>query len=62
LSKNKCKTEHISIHGNRKTNAIDWENHLYIYGTDIPKIMELQSNEPELKKNFIQITSTPWQK
>jgi glycerol-3-phosphate dehydrogenase len=33
LSKNKCKI--ISIHGNRKTNAIDWENHLYIYGTDI---------------------------
>jgi glycerol-3-phosphate dehydrogenase len=23
--------------------------------------MELQSNEPELKENFIQITSTPWQ-
>jgi glycerol-3-phosphate dehydrogenase len=30
---------------------------LYIYGTDIPKIIELQNNEPELK-NYIQITTT----
>jgi glycerol-3-phosphate dehydrogenase len=28
----------------------DRQNHLYIYGTDIPKIIELQNNEPELKK------------
>jgi glycerol-3-phosphate dehydrogenase len=52
LSKNKCKTEHISIHGNKITNAIDRENHLYIYGTDIPKIVELQKKEPELKEKL----------
>jgi glycerol-3-phosphate dehydrogenase len=25
---------------------------LYIYGTDIPKIIELQNNEPELKEKL----------
>jgi hypothetical protein len=26
-------TEHIPIHGNQKTTALDGENHLYIYRT-----------------------------
>jgi hypothetical protein len=34
LSKNKCKQTYFYSE-TRKTNAIDWENHLYIYGTDI---------------------------
>ena len=49
LSKFACQTEHIAIHGNKKTTLLDRENHLYIYGTDIPKILQLQENEPELK-------------
>ena len=42
LPKKECKTEHIAIHGNKITNTLDRENHLYIYGSDIPKILELQ--------------------
>jgi glycerol-3-phosphate dehydrogenase len=49
LPKRECKTENISIHGNIKTSTADRENHLYIYGTDIPKILELQNQEPALK-------------
>jgi glycerol-3-phosphate dehydrogenase len=52
LPKSDCKTEHISIHGNQKTSALDRENHLYIYGTDIPEILQLQKNEPELKEKL----------
>jgi len=47
-----CKTEHISIHGNLKTNTADRENHLYIYGTDIPKIHELQKQNPNLNEKL----------
>ena len=54
LSKVKCKTEHISIHGNKITTTLDRKNHLYIYGTDIPEIMQLQEIEPELKKKLHQ--------
>ncbi|WP_366186896.1 glycerol-3-phosphate dehydrogenase/oxidase [Flavobacterium ovatum] len=52
LPKRECKTEHISIHGNLKTTTADRENHLYIYGTDIPKLLELQNQEPELKQKL----------
>ncbi|WP_291104830.1 MULTISPECIES: glycerol-3-phosphate dehydrogenase/oxidase [unclassified Flavobacterium] len=52
LPKSACKTEHISIHGNQITTTLDRENHLYIYGTDIPKILQLQENEPELKEKL----------
>ncbi|MFV7236501.1 FAD-dependent oxidoreductase [Flavobacterium sp. ZB4R12] len=52
LEKKKCKTEHIAIHGNKKTNTLDRENHLYIYGTDIPQIIELQNTEPELSEKL----------
>ncbi|MCC9073202.1 glycerol-3-phosphate dehydrogenase/oxidase [Flavobacterium sp. F-65] len=52
LPKIKCKTEHIAIHGNKQTDAKARENHLYIYGSDIPKILELQNNEPELKEKL----------
>ena len=46
------KTEHIAIHGNLKTNTQDRENHLYIYGTDIPKIIALQEEDPRLKEKL----------
>jgi glycerol-3-phosphate dehydrogenase len=52
LPKRECKTENISIHGNIKTSTVDRENHLYIYGTDIPKILELQNQEPKLKQKL----------
>ena len=52
LEKKVCKTEHISIHGNKKTNSLDRENHLYIYGTDIPKIIELQNTQTELSEKL----------
>jgi len=52
LPKRDCKTENISIHGNTKTSTVDRENHLYIYGTDIPKIIELQNQRPELKQKL----------
>jgi glycerol-3-phosphate dehydrogenase len=52
LPKRECKTENISIHGNIKTSTVDRENHLYIYGTDIPKIIELQNQEPRLKQKL----------
>lgn len=52
LPKKECKTEHIAIHGNKVTNTLDRENHLYIYGSDIPKILELQNNEVELKEKL----------
>ncbi|KFF15434.1 glycerol-3-phosphate dehydrogenase/oxidase [Flavobacterium hydatis] len=52
LPKKKCKTEHIAIHGSTETNATTRQNHLYIYGTDIPKILELQNQEPELKEKL----------
>ncbi|MBF2708954.1 glycerol-3-phosphate dehydrogenase/oxidase [Flavobacterium soyangense] len=52
LEKKVCKTEDIAIHGNKKTNALDRENHLYIYGTDIPKIIELQNTQPELSEKL----------
>lgn len=52
LPKSTCKTEHISIHGNQKTTTLDRENHLYIYGTDISEILQLQKSEPELKEKL----------
>lgn len=52
LGKKACITEHIAIHGNKKTTAADRENHLYIYGTDIPEIIELLNTQPELKEKL----------
>jgi len=52
LPKAECKTEHISIHGNKITTTLDRENHLYIYGTDIDEILQLQETEPELKEKL----------
>ncbi|MDX6183190.1 glycerol-3-phosphate dehydrogenase/oxidase [Flavobacterium sp. Fl-77] len=52
LPKKQCTTEHIPIHGNKATDTSDRENHLYIYGSDIPKLLELQNNEVELKEKL----------
>lgn len=52
LPKKECNTEHLPIHGNQATTTLDRENHLYIYGSDIPEIIKLQQNEPELKEKL----------
>jgi glycerol-3-phosphate dehydrogenase len=52
LPQKTCSTEHLSIHGNKTTTNLDRENHLYIYGSDISKITQLQENEPELKEKL----------
>ncbi|WP_428228747.1 FAD-dependent oxidoreductase [Flavobacterium sp.] len=50
LPKKPCVTEHLAIHGNKATTTLDRENHLYIYGSDIHNITELQENNAELKE------------
>jgi glycerol-3-phosphate dehydrogenase len=52
LSPNKCVTEHLAIHGNKKNSAADFENHLFIYGTDSKAILQLQEREPKLKEKL----------
>lgn len=52
LPKSVCITQHLSIHGNKKTTELDRKNHLYIYGTDSTKILQLQENEPQLKEKL----------
>ncbi|WP_264565398.1 glycerol-3-phosphate dehydrogenase/oxidase [Flavobacterium sp. N3904] len=52
LANKKCATEHLSIHGNQKNSDIDFENHLFVYGTDKDSILKLQENEPLLKEKL----------
>jgi len=52
LPKKPCITQHLSIHGNKPTTTLDREDHLYIYGSDIAKILQLQEEEPELKEKL----------
>lgn len=52
LRKRKCKTKTLSIHGNRKNSIKDFENHLFVYGTDKISILQLQKSEPELKEKL----------
>jgi glycerol-3-phosphate dehydrogenase len=52
LTPNKCVTEHLSIHGNKKNITADFENHLFIYGTDSKAILQLQENEPKLREKL----------
>ncbi|WP_348798347.1 glycerol-3-phosphate dehydrogenase/oxidase [Flavobacterium adhaerens] len=52
LPKNKCVTKHLSIHGNNQNNTTNFQNHLFVYGTDANDILELQRTEPELKEKL----------
>lgn len=52
LSPSKCVTKNLSIHGNKKNSNTDFENHLFIYGTDSDAIIQLQQNEPELNEKL----------
>ena len=42
----------MAIHGNKKNSAVDFENHLFIYGTDSKAILQLQEDEPDLKEKL----------
>ena len=52
IPKKNCITEYLAIHGNKPTTDIDRKNHLYIYGADIPQIIQLQENESKLKERL----------
>lgn len=41
-----CKTAHLSIHGNIPAEQVNLNDHLYVYGADIPKIKALQNENP----------------
>ncbi|MXV37374.1 FAD-dependent oxidoreductase [Flavobacteriaceae bacterium Ap0902] len=47
-----CVTTHMSIHGNMPQDQVDRDNHLYIYGSDIPVIEYLQKEKPEFKEKL----------
>jgi len=46
LEEKKCVTEHMPIHGYVKN--VKRENHLYVYGADIPELKQLIIKEPQL--------------
>lgn len=52
LPKNSCKTKDLPIYSTRLTTEKERKNHLYIYGTDTSKILQLQIDEPELKEKL----------
>jgi glycerol-3-phosphate dehydrogenase len=52
LPKRKCKTKNLLIHGNKKNNLTDFENHLSVYGSDADAILQLQKSEPKLKEKL----------
>ncbi|PIE86105.1 MAG: FAD-dependent oxidoreductase [Bacteroidia bacterium] len=47
IEKKPCQTQHLSLHGNMPKEQVDRTNHLYIYGSDIPRIEKLKSENPE---------------
>ena len=50
LEDKKCVTEHMPIHGYVKN--IDHANHMYVFGSDLPKIKTLISQNPELAEQI----------
>ncbi len=46
LEEKKCETKHMPIHGYVKN--VKRENHLYVYGADIPQINQLIAQNPKL--------------
>ncbi|AOW09314.1 glycerol-3-phosphate dehydrogenase/oxidase [Flavobacterium gilvum] len=52
LSPYKCITQHLPIHGNKKNSEADFQNHLFVYGTDSSAILKLQENDPSLKEKL----------
>ncbi len=52
LPNKKCVTKHLEIHGNKKNKDSDFENHLFIYGTDAAAILKLQESKPDLREKL----------
>jgi glycerol-3-phosphate dehydrogenase len=49
LPKKECKTEHISIHGNSLQQLLSKTTYIFT-GTNVPKILALQEQEPQLRE------------
>lgn len=47
-----CKTKHLKIHGFKENP--DRNNHLYVYGSDLDNILQLQKNNPDYAKKLHQ--------
>jgi glycerol-3-phosphate dehydrogenase len=45
LKSQSCKTKNLSIHGSMK--GVDWDDHLYVYGSDRDKVLALLDENPE---------------
>ena len=52
LENRACKTKKLSIHGNLPHKEVDMSSHLYVYGTDIPKLRALENEKPEYAKRL----------
>ncbi len=50
LAERSCETKNMPIHGYVKN--VDRKDHLYVFGSDIPKIKTLISNHPELDEQL----------
>lgn len=50
LKEKECVTRHMPIHGYIKN--VDRKDHLYVFGSDIPKIRNLVSSKPELNEQL----------
>ncbi|AKU63650.1 FAD-dependent oxidoreductase [Aggregatibacter aphrophilus] len=47
LAKKACVTTNLAIHGKIPAEQVDLRNHIYIYGSDIPAIKALETENPE---------------
>lgn len=50
LPDNKCVTEHMPIHGYVK--HVDYNDHLYVYGSDRLKLLKMIEKEPKMKEKL----------
>ncbi|MDB5025197.1 MAG: glycerol-3-phosphate dehydrogenase/oxidase [Mucilaginibacter sp.] len=50
LNPQPCTTKNLPIHGSRR--QMDWEEHLYVYGSDREKVLALISENPEWGKKL----------
>ena len=52
LAPRPCRTSELSIHGNIPAEQVDRTDHLYVYGSDIPAIQQLQNDHPDLAEKI----------
>jgi glycerol-3-phosphate dehydrogenase len=50
LKSQSCKTKNLPIHGS--TQDVDWDDHLYVYGSDREKVLALSDENPEWAKKL----------